>query len=688
MKPGLTTTLLALAFACLTPRAPAAAHPMDGTDDGAVLPPSPRDARALGIGRYVPDAFGRGLSGESISWRSGRGDKLTVLALTSVTCPLCQRFAPSLARIEAAYAGRGVRFVYVNVSGLDTAEAMRGQVRAHGFQGLYLDDPQQAIAAALQARTTTEVFVVDAAGSLLYRGAVSDQYGVGFARAEPRQRFLEDALDAAISGQAPAIPATSSPGCALELPPPGPTTTQPAVTYTREIARLIQANCLECHRAGGVAPFPLDTYEAVARRASMIRTVTEAGLMPPWFAAPTPGRDGAGARSGWANDRSLSRAEREAFGAWVAAGKARGDDADLPLPRVFPRSEWTIGEPDAVFQLPDPITVRADGVMPYQNVLVPTGLARDEWVRGVQIIPSDKAVVHHVLVFLAPESALHDRARRRAAMMEESRGFFAAYVPGNDAVLYPEGFAKRLPAKSVLMFQIHYTPNGRETQDQMKIGFRFAREAPRQVVRTAGIANPRIEIPPGAAHHEEHASIRVPADLRVLAFLPHLHVRGRAFRYEMQRPGQDDRELLLDIPRYDFNWQLRYLLREPLEVPRGSTIHTTAWYDNSTQNPANPDPTKTVRWGPQTHDEMMLGYVEYVLVDEDPSLPEELAPGGTPQGGGAGPRGPSFDRLLTLFDGNRDGRIERREVAEDLHRQFDRLDRNRDGVLDRDDFER
>jgi thiol-disulfide isomerase/thioredoxin/mono/diheme cytochrome c family protein len=684
--------------------------------DSVVAPPSPRDARDLGIGRYVPDVNGLDLNGKPVSWRSGRGEKLTVIALTSVTCPLCKKFAPSLARIEAAYAGQGVKFVYINVSGEDSADDMHGQIKDHAFKGLYLNDKDQSIVTALHAKTTTEMFVIDGGNTLVYRGAVSDQYGVGFSHDAPRQRFLENALDAALAGQRPTISATSSPGCAIELAADAAkhaAATEPAtITYTKDIARIVQNNCIECHRSGGVAPFSLETFEAVSKRASMIRTVTQEGIMPPWFAVE-PKADGDGkvndtpshAESPWANDRSLSDAEKDTIAAWIKAGKPRGNDADLPLPSTFATGEWRIGKPSAVYQLPEPIAIKADGVMPYQIVMVPTNLAEDTWVRGTQIIPTDKAVVHHVLVFVLPEAALRDPNIRRQAAIDESGGFFAAYVPGNDSVVYPDGLAKRLPKKSVLLFQIHYTPNGKATRDQMKIGFLFDEQAPKHIVRTAGIAGRGLSIPPNAANHQERASVRMPADAKVLAFMPHMHVRGKAFRYELDRPGDagsgDDqglgggRELLLDIPRYDFNWQLRYLRREPLDVPKGSTIYATAWFDNSAGNPANPDPSKTVRWGSQTYDEMMLGYVEYYLLNEDPAHPEELPAGSTPGrqrgpggGAGAGGRGLSFESLLTQFDTNKDGKIEKKEVPENLHRQFDRLDRNKDGVLTKDDFGR
>ncbi|MEK6702807.1 MAG: redoxin family protein [Planctomycetota bacterium] len=637
----------------------------------SLAPPSQRDARDLGVGRYIPDVSATNLSGKPVSWRTARGDKLTVLALTSLTCPLSKKFAPTLARIEAAYAAKGVKFIHINVSGQDTAAEMQEQVKSLALKGLYLDDKDQKLTSALHAKTTTEVFVIDAANTLVYRGAISDQYGVGFSLDAPRRRFLENALDTALAGEPPAIAATNAPGCAIELAPAKAQAS--TVTYTKDIARIVQNSCVECHRSGGVAPFALDTFEAVSKRATMIANVTDKGIMPPWFAAPN-----AKHANPWANDRSLSETDKDAISAWVDAGKPQGDKADMPLARTFSTSEWSIGKPSAIFQLPTPIAIKADGVMPYQIVTVPTDLAEDKWVKGIQIIPTDKAVVHHVLVYVLPEEALHDAAARRRATIDEAGGFFAAYVPGNDAVIYPQGMAKRLPKKSVLAFQIHYTPNGKATSDQMGIGFLFGNEAPTHLVRTVGIAARNLNIPPGADNHQVKATLAVLFDAKILAFMPHMHVRGKAFRYELSSPDAS-RDMLLDIPRYDFNWQLRYLLKEPLDAPKGSTIHATAWYDNSPGNPANPDPSKTVRWGQQTYDEMMLGYVEYYIVQEDPSHPED-AP--------LASRGLSFESLAKLFDKNKDAKIEKSEAPERLHEQFDRLDKNKDGVLTKDDFAR
>jgi hypothetical protein len=445
----------------------------------------------------------------------------------------------------------------------------------------------------------------------------------------------------------------------------------PAPTFTRDVAPIVQERCLGCHRDGGVGPFPLATYEDVSRRASMVRATIEDGSMPPWFAAPHG--DGP---SPWRNDASLSKAERETIVRWIAAGKPRGDDADLPKPPSFDASGWSIGTPNATYELPAAITIPAEGTMPYRIVAVETDQPEDRWIRSVEIRPTAPAVVHHVLVFVAKsgEGRLRERFSR-----EDGRGFFAAYVPGNSWVTYPDGYAKKLPKGATLVFQIHYTPNGRATEDRLRIGFRFADAPPKHVVRTASVADRRLSIPPGAADHRSEATVDMPFDVRLLSFMPHMHVRGKAFRYEIERPDGTV-TIPLDIPRYDFNWQLRYELREPLELPKGSRLTGIARYDNSAANPANPDPGRTVRWGQQTFDEMMLGYFEYVTVEDDPTRPDVLPD--------ASESRLDFESLRKRFDRDGDGAIDRSEVPSRLHPAFDRLDRDGDGRVTREDFPR
>jgi hypothetical protein len=294
--------------------------------------------------------------------------------------------------------------------------------------------------------------------------------------------------------------------------------------------------------------------------------------------------------------------------AWLKGNLAEGNPADGPLPRTYP-ADWEIGRPDAIVRIPQPIEVNATGKMPYQNIFVPTDFGEDKWVSAIEVLPTAREVVHHALVYVVPAERVEQA--RKSRRDTEGGNFFAAYVPGNNLARFPEGFGKLIPKGATLHFQIHYTPKGAATRDQTAVALRFAKTPPEHEVRVAAIAA-KLDIPPGDPDYEAHGSIPVLFDAKIMSYMPHMHVRGKAYRYELKYPDGKT-ELLLDVPRYDFNWQLQYCLADFKEAPAGSTLLGTAWYDNSTNNPANPDPERRVRWGEQTDDEMMLGYFEYYV---------------------------------------------------------------------------
>jgi hypothetical protein len=568
----------------------------------------PADA---GIGRMIPDTAFADLDGKQRRLTDFSKNTATVIALISPSCPVSKRYLPSLARLAAEFREKNISLLLVAPTASESPDELRSALATVGLAVPCIPDPAGALSRSLGATATTDVFVLDSRRTLIYRGALDDQYGLGYSLDQPRHRYVSDAIAALLQGRTPTIAATEAPGCVLDFAKAQPVALVSGTTYHNRISRIVQANCLECHRTGGVAPFNLETYEQVTAKAGMIRRMVERRLMPPWFAAPpAPGE-----HSPWINDRSLADSDREDLLAWLANGKPLGDPSDAPHPRQWP-GEWQIGPPDAIYQVPEPIAVKASGAMPYQNVFVETGLTEDKWVEALEILPTSREVVHHVLVFIRDKA--YGAARGRDTD-DGIHGFFAAYVPGNSYVVYPENFAKALPAGSRLHFQIHYTPNGTATVDQLKLGIRFAKKPPQHVVQVAGIHNLRLKIPPGAENHPETGSIPVPVEVKLLSFTPHLHVRGKAFRYELHPPNGGARTLL-DIPRYDFNWQLSYRYAEPFTVPAGSRVTATGWFDNSANNPANPDPTKAVRWGPQTDDEMMLGYVEYFLPKSIPRV--------------------------------------------------------------------
>ncbi|MEP6671111.1 MAG: redoxin family protein [Chthoniobacter sp.] len=550
-----------------------------------------------GVGRRVDNLTVKGLDGHDVAITAAKGDKALVLALFSATCPISNKLGPELARLEKDYAGKNIAFYLVNIAPETKPDELHKFITAFGLKSPVVTDSAQAAQRALAATTSTEVFVLDAARTLVYRGAINDQYGLGYSKDAPTKNYLRDALDSVLQDKAPAIAATSAPGCALDVP----NAARPAatnLTYNHDISRILQANCVSCHHQDSIAPFSLETYADVKEHAAMMKKQVNRGAMPPWFAVET-----AGHAHQWMNDRSLSETDKTDLLAWLNSERPQGNPADAPVPRHF-TSGWMIGQPDAVFQIPRPVQVKAEGVMPYQTEVVETNFTEDRWVRGYEILPTDRAVVHHVIV------RVHAKGAKLKEAGDASEGFFAAYVPGNSFRVLPDGFAKLLPAGSRISFQIHYTPNGHATQDQIKIGLLFAAQPPQYEVHVSSLAKPGLNIPPGDANHVETAEMVIPTNMMFMSFMPHMHVRGKAFKYELTTPDGKS-EALLDIPHYDFNWQIQYQYAQPKFIPAGSKVRITAIYDNSPGNPANPDPTKTVRWGQQTYEEMMIGYVEH-----------------------------------------------------------------------------
>lgn len=560
--------------------------------------PKPLKPGAHGVGVLVPDLEYTDLDGATGKLSDHADKKALVIAYTNASCPLCKRYGPKLARMAKAWAKRDVVFLFVNPTPGEDRDVVRAARKAFGLPGTYVIDEGQRFSQALRARTTGEAFVLDPARTVIYRGAIDDQYGVGYALEAPSRHYLESALEALLAGRVPEFQAMTAPGCTLELSPRKPTASE--VTWHKDVQRIVQNRCQTCHRAGENGPFELMKHEQAKTHAAMIRYVVEEKLMPPWFATDES--------LAMHNDHSLSARERAVMLAWIEAGCPKGDPKDAPRPRTFTEG-WKIGTPDAVLQIPRPVKVPAEGTVRYQWQTLKTEFKEDKWIEAFEIRPTAPQVVHHVLVFaLYPRE--HPRYREQPRNHQGLNGYFVAAVPGQTAFRFPSGTARYLPKGTRLQFQLHYTTNGEAVTDQTRVGLIFAKDKPAHEMRTAGLANLGIVIPPGAENHKQGTSRVLPVASRLYGFTPHMHVRGKAFRYEALLPG-GERKLLLDIPRYDFNWQLHYRLAEPLDVPAGTRLIATAWYDNSDKNPANPDPTKIVRWGNQTWEEMMIGYVDW-----------------------------------------------------------------------------
>jgi hypothetical protein len=336
----------------------------------------------------------------------------------------------------------------------------------------------------------------------------------------------------------------------------------------------------------------------------MIREVVEERRMPPWHADPKHGK--------FSNDRSLSKEDREALLTWVREGCPKGDEKALPAARTFPAT-WRIGKPDTVFTMKDPYTVPAKvgpRGLAYRYFVVRTNYAEDKWIQAAEAKPGARAVVHHILVYvLKPGKGMIKRDRRDGI----GDGLLVAYAPGDQPLMLRPGQAMKFPKGAAVIFQMHYTPNGVEQDDQSSVGIVWAKAPPKVEVRTRAIAQRRISIPPGDGNYGVKAVTTFDREAVLLSMMPHMHLRGKDFKYEVEFPD-GRREVLLSVPRFAFDWQSNYRLTTPLRLPAGTRIHCTAHFDNSADNPNNPDPRATVRWGDQTWNEMMIGFIDYAYL--------------------------------------------------------------------------
>lgn len=520
------------------------------------------------------------------------GREATVVAFIGVSCPVANRYIPLLNELHDEFALKGVRFVGMNSnpgeSALETAEhALKFEI---GFE-VYKDIGHRA-ADYFQATRTPEVFVMDGEGKLRYRGRIDDQHRPGSSAAQTTRSDLYNAIDAVVNGCGIEEPVTEAVGCVLTRDYDN----QPELTFTRDIQPIIQDKCLACHRPDAVAGFfSWTSYEQVRGMAGMIKQVVTDKRMPPWHADPQYGE--------FANDRSLSDEQRDAIIAWIDTGAPKGDPADAPAPREFPEDAWTIGEPDQIIKLPEPYPVPASGVIDYQYFVVDIGHEEDLWVERVEAIP-DSPAVHHIILFaISP-----DKENRNRIMLGGS-------APGDLATVLPYGFAKKIPKGYKLLFEMHYTPIGREVTDQSYVGLVFSDHPDPTQVHTHPLAYHDFKIAANDPDFTQESVFAVNADIKALTFMPHMHVRGKSWRYELECP-EGEMLTLLNVPEYDFNWQSVYRLKEPLEIKAGSKLHMTAVWDNSEENPYNPDPNRVVTYGEQTWDEMMFGFMDFYVTEK------------------------------------------------------------------------
>lgn len=565
--------LLTAAVAVAAPTAEPTAPPAPGaTVPNFTLPDTHRRPRGL-------DTF--------------KDKKAVVVVFLDTECPVANLYVPTLVALHKEYAGRGVQFLGINASPQDSFVTVAAHTQERDLPFPVLKDFDQTVAAAFGAKRTPEAFVLDAGRVIRYHGRIDDQYGVGVRREKPTRHDLKDALDELLAGKPVGTPRTEVAGCVIGR---GAKPAAGKVNFTKHVAPIVQRRCQECHRPGEIGPFSLLTYDDARKRAGRIREALVEERMPPWHADPRFGK--------FVNDRRLPQSERDTLLAWIDQGTPKGDDADLPPPVKFVDG-WKIGVPDKVYTMAEEFKVPASGVLDYKRFIVDPGLTEDAWVQAAECRPGNRAVVHHILVYtLAP-------GRTQPYDADGTAHTLAGWAPGDMPTIYSPGTAKRLKAGSKLMFEVHYTPNGTEQTDRSSVGVIFAKKPPEYVAETNILANMLLRIPPGKANHKGEMTFVFPHDALVLGFMPHMHLRGVSAKYVATYPDGKT-ETLLSVPDYDFNWQSGYRFAEPLKVPKGTKLKWIGHWDNSADNPRNPDPTKTVLWGLQTWDEMQNGWMEVV----------------------------------------------------------------------------
>nr|MCH9790980.1 thioredoxin family protein [Planctomycetota bacterium] len=595
------------------------------------------------IGNKVENFSLKDFRGKTVSLNDQTVQKFTVIAFLGTECPLAKLYGGRLQKLSLEFADQGVSFYAIMSNQQDSLTEIAAYARKHEITFPVLKDAGNHVADQFGARRTPEIFLLDAKRTIRYHGRVDDQYGVGYLRDEPKREDLKVALTELIANKPVSVISTDPVGCFIgRVRKPD---TKSSVTYSNQISRILQKHCIDCHRDGEIAPFQLTEYQEVAGWAETIAEVVRDQRMPPWHADPAHGK--------FSNDCSLSKAEKELIYQWVEHGAPEGNPNDLPESKTF-IAGWKLPQkPDAVFYMRDkPFKVPAQagkrGVK-YQYFTVDPGFKEDKWLTGAEALPGNRAVVHHILVFARPPSG------KRVRVFGEGDQFLVGYVPGSREVMLPKGMAKKVPAGSKLVFQMHYTPIGSEQLDRSKVGLVFTDESKvtHQVV-TAQVINQdfvrrRISIEP----HDDNFQIEgtSPANDRnalLLSFMPHMHLRGKSFRYELRKTPDQPGEVLLNVPAFDFNWQTAYQIEKPIALERGDYIHCIAHFNNSDSNLSNPNPNESVSWGDQTWNEMMIGYFNVAIPKKEASAESEF-------------KTIAF-RLVRKRDKNSNGKLEQDEV--------------------------
>lgn len=584
--------------------------------------PALAEESASPIGKQIESFVLDNCYGKAVNLDDFSDRDAIALVFLGTECPLAKLYGPRLQELQKAFdkEGKMVAIIGVNSNTQDSMTELQRYREKHEMMDIpMLKDVGNRVADALGAERTPEVFLLDRNYVVRYHGQIDGQYLVGRTLARAYPEYLKDAVNQLLAGEPVKVASTEPEGCFIgKVSKTEPTGT---ITYTKHIAPIFNEHCVKCHREKEIAPFTLTSYDDIQGWEDTILEVIDEQRMPPWFASDEH------VHGGFANDPRLSAKEKDLIYEWVENGMPEGDTADLPEPPTFTLG-WQIPQPDEVFKLTDskvlvrkqkerkrrqiPMSregyhVPAEGEVDYQYSYIKPNWKEDKWVYAAEARPGNRSVVHHIIAYV-----IHPGEEEK-----NIRHMLAGYAPGAVPMELPEGVAFRVPVGSTILLEMHYTPNGTAQTDISEVGICYldADEVKRYAGQEIAIEHD-FEIPPRVEDKKVFARTTVKKDVELLTLTPHMHRRGSAFLYEYRLPKEggwktDDEgwQTLLRVPNYDFNWQLTYKLEDPITLPGGTQIKCTAWYDNSENNVSNPAPDETVRWGDQSDEEMMIGFM-------------------------------------------------------------------------------
>jgi mono/diheme cytochrome c family protein len=553
-----------------------------------------------------------------------------------------RRLAPALNALAAKHPD--VEFRMLNSSLKDNFDTVAADAGAAGVKIPVLLDRYQLVGEALGVTRAAEVIIVNPkTWGVAYRGAAAE--------AGP-------ALDAVLAGKTYRV--TASNGSAIAFPERAKRAEFAKISYARDVAPILERNCVACHSQGGIGPFAMSSYDMVKGFAPMIRETIRTDRMPPYNADPHVGK--------FSDNKNMTAAEIKTLVHWIEAGAPRGEGADPLAVAKHVAPEWPLGKPDLVLNIPS-YKVPASGIVDYQRPYTVNPLTEGKWIRATTVKPGDRKAVHHVLTGWMKDVP----GSGQTSSETRWRGSVGGYAVGAESNVFGGDVGTFLPAGGAVGYQMHYTPYGKETTDNSQIGVYFRKDAPKYIMRSVVVIDSSIELQPNTARHKETAYVYFEKDALLYSAFPHAHYRAYSNDLWLQTPD-GKKKLLLSLPRYDFNWQRAYTFAEPIKIPAGSKLIANYVYDNSKRNPSNPDPKIKVTWGEQSHEEMLFTSVSFRWLDETAAKQIDNDA-----------RFANY-RMFGMMDDNLDGKLQKAELRGQMAKMiapfYERIDANKDGALD------